>query len=99
DVPGHEEIELALVKLSRATGNPKYMNEARFFLDQRGRPHADPPIHFEPGSRFAMYNDLAYRQDHAPLLDQTRAVGHAVRAMYLYAAMTDAAALFRDRSY
>lgn len=99
DVPGHEEIELALVKLSRATGNPKYLDEARFFLDERGRPHADPPQHFEPGSRFAIYNDLAYRQDHAPVLDQTRAFGHAVRATYLYSAMTDAAAIFRDEAY
>jgi DUF1680 family protein len=99
DVPGHEEIELALVKLSRATGDPKYANEARFFLDQRGRPHTDPPQHFEPGSRFAIYNDLAYRQDHEPVLDQARAVGHAVRAMYLYSAMSDAAALFDDPAY
>ena len=99
DVPGHEEIELALVKLYRATGNRKYLDEAKFFLDERGRPHTDPPIMFEPGSRFFMYNDLAYRQDHKPLSEQTQAVGHAVRAMYLYSAMTDAAALLQDEVF
>jgi hypothetical protein len=57
DVPGHEEIELALVKLYRATGEQKYLDEARFFLDERGRPHENPPRTFEPGSRFAIYND------------------------------------------
>jgi hypothetical protein len=96
DAPGHEEIELALVKLYRATGDRKYLDEAKFFLDQRGRPHTDPPIAFEPGSRFFMYNDLAYRQDHKPVSEQTEAVGHAVRATYLYAAMTDSATLLKD---
>jgi DUF1680 family protein len=96
DVPGHEEIELALVKLYRATGDRKYLDEAQFFLDQRGRPHTDQPIVFEPGSRFAMYNDLASRQDHEPVGQQTRAVGHAVRATYLYSAMTDVATLLGD---
>ena len=99
DVPGHEEIELALVKLSRVTGNRKYLDEAQFFLSQRGRPHTNPPIVFEPGSRFAMYNDLAYRQDHKPVDEQTTAVGHAVRATYLYSAMTDVAALLGNGSF
>jgi uncharacterized protein len=83
DVPGHEEVELALVKLSRATGEMKYLQLARFFLEERGRQHSNPPVQFEPGSRFAMYNDLAYRQDHIPVVEQTRAVGHAVRATYV----------------
>jgi DUF1680 family protein len=99
DVPGHEEIELALVKLSEATGDRKYLDEAKFFLEQRGRPHTDPPIVFEPGSRFAIYNDLAYRQDQAPVAEQTHAVGHAVRATYLYSAMTDVAALEHDAAF
>jgi hypothetical protein len=89
DVPGHEEIELALVKLFHATGTRTYLDTAKFFLDERGRQHSTPIPAFEPGSRFAIYNDLAYRQDHQPVADQTRAVGHAVRAMYLYAGMTD----------
>lgn len=99
DVPGHEEIELALVKLYRVTGDRKYLDEAQFFLSQRGRPHTDPPIVFEPGSRFAMYNDLAYRQDHKPVDEQTTAVGHAVRATYLYSAMTDVAALLGNEAF
>jgi uncharacterized protein len=99
DVPGHEEIELALVKLSRATGDRKYLDEAKFFLDERGRPHTNPPITFEPGSRFAIYNDLAYRQDQEPVVAQTQAVGHAVRATYLYSAMTDVAALLHDAPF
>src|SRR5262249_27239992 len=99
DAPGHEEIELALVKLSRATGERRYLELAKFFLDQRGRPHTTPPQQFEAGSRFAMYNDLAYRQDHKPVAEQTVAVGHAVRAAYLYAGMTDVGMLLDDRGF
>jgi hypothetical protein len=96
DVPGHEEIELALVKLFRVTGDRKYLDEAAFFLEQRGRPH-NPPLHeFPVGDPFRMYNDLAYRQDHKPVVEQTEAVGHAVRATYLYAGMTDAAVLTQN---
>jgi uncharacterized protein len=98
DVPGHEEIELALVKLFRATGDRKYLDEAKFFLDERGREH-NPPLHLFPeGDPFRMYNDLAYRQDHKPLAEQTTAVGHAVRATYLYSGMTDAAVLTGDEA-
>jgi len=93
DVPGHEEIELALVKLHRVTGQQKYLDLAKFFLDERGQKHSVEHPQFEQGSRFFMYNDLAYRQDHAPVASQTAAVGHAVRASYLYAAMTDIATL------
>ena len=98
DVPGHEEIELALVKLYRVTGNRKYLDEAKFFLDERGRQHGIEHPTFEPGSRFFMYNDLAYRQDQAPVVDQHVAVGHAVRATYLYSAMTDVATLLKDNA-
>ena len=93
DVPGHEEVEIALVKLYRATGDQRYLTLAQFFLDERGRPHGVERPVFEPGSRFFMYNDLAYRQDQAPVADQTQAVGHAVRATYLYSAMTDVTTL------
>jgi uncharacterized protein len=99
NAPGHEEIELALVKLSRETGDRKYLEEAKFFLDERGRQHSVPPVPFEPGSRFAMYNDLAYRQDHRPVVEQTRATGHAVRATYMYNGMTDVAALLGDSAF
>ena len=96
DVPGHEEIELALVKLYRVTGDRKYLDTARFFIDERGRSHSIEHPTFEKGNRFYMYNDLAYRQDQTPVVDQTAAVGHAVRATYLYSAMTDIATLFND---
>ena len=96
DVPGHEEIELALVKLFRVTGNRTYLETAKYFLDERGRQHSAPTPAFEPGSRFAIYNDLAYRQDHQPVADQARAVGHAVRAMYLYTGMTDVGQLLTE---
>ena len=96
DVPGHEEIELALVKLYRVTGDRKYLDESKFFIDQRGHEH-NPPLHeFPVGDPFRMYNDVAYRQDQKPVAEQTEAVGHAVRATYLYSGMTDAATLFDD---
>jgi uncharacterized protein len=95
-VPGHEEIELALVKLAEATKRRDYLDLAKFFLDQRGRPHDIEPY---PNGPFAMYNDRAYRQDHLPVVEQERAVGHAVRATYLYAGMTDIAALLSPPGY
>lgn len=99
DAPGHEEIEIALVKLFRTTGDRRYLDEAKFFLDQRGEPHTSPPVTFPQGDRFFMYNDLTYRQDQRPAVDQTRAVGHAVRAGYLFAGMTDVATLLNIPDY
>jgi DUF1680 family protein len=96
DAPGHEEIELALIKLFRVTGNKRYLDTAKFFVDQRGKPHTTPPPVFPQGDRFFAYNSLEYRQDHLPVTEQTRAAGHAVRATYLYSAMTDIAALLGD---
>jgi DUF1680 family protein len=96
-VPGHQEIELALVRLYRATGERRYLDLAKFFLDERGKPHDTQA--YPTDSAFAIYNDAAYRQDHAPVVSQERAVGHAVRAMYMYAGMTDIAALFGDQGY
>jgi len=96
DVPGHEEVELALVKLYRVTGQQKYLDLAKFFLDERGQKHSVEHPQFEQGNRFFMYNDLAYRQDQAPVAQQTSAVGHAVRATYLYSAMTDIATMVGD---
>lgn len=95
-VPGHEEVELALVKLYRATGNEKYLVTAKFFLDERGKPHDTQPY---PDGPFAMYNGREYKQDHLPVIEQDKAVGHAVRAVYLYSGMTDVAALFGDAAY
>lgn len=86
EVPGHEEIEIGLCKLYRLTGAEKYLRTAKFFLDERG----DSTGHALIGQ---------YAQDHKPVLEQTEAVGHAVRAMYMYSGMADVAALTGDRSY
>jgi DUF1680 family protein len=94
--PGHEEIELALIELAAATGSPGYLEEARFFVEQRGRPHDTLP--YPPGP-FEMYNDAPYRQDDVPAAEQRRAQGHAVRAMYLYSAMSDLERLSGDGRY
>jgi len=94
DVPGHEEVEVALVKLYRVTGQQKYLDLAKFFVDERGQTHSVEHPTFYQGNRFFMYNDLSYRQDQTPVAQQTSAVGHAVRATYLYSAMTDIATFF-----
>jgi hypothetical protein len=97
DAPGHEEVELALVKLYRATNDRRYLDLAKFFLDVRGTAHDASVDYTEPS--WQLYNDRPYRQDDKPVTEQTRGQGHAVRAMYLYGAMTDVAALFRDPAY
>jgi DUF1680 family protein len=84
---GHPEIELALVKLYRATGNARYLALAKFLIDLRGKPSDERP---------QLWGE--YTQDHKPLVEQDEAVGHAVRAMYLYAGATDVAALRGDRA-
>src|SRR5207253_2177055 len=83
--PGHPEVELALVKLYRATGDERYLQLAKFFLGVRGRTTKARPQLWGP-----------YMQDQKPLVEQSEAVGHAVRAMYVYAATTDVAALTQD---
>jgi DUF1680 family protein len=96
-VPGHQEIELALVRLAEVTGDRSYAELARFFLDARGGTHQTEPYP-DPGP-FAMYNGREYKQDHRPVVAQDRAVGHAVRATYMYAGMTDIAALFASPAH
>ena len=85
-VPGHQEIEIGLVKLYRVTGEKKYLDLAKFFLDKRGRS--------EERKLFGEYS-----QDHKPVVEQTEPVGHAVRAAYMYSGMTDVAALTGDEEY
>jgi len=97
DVPGHEEIELALVKLADVTGEERYLRLARFFLDQRGREHDGPE--YPDGEPLLRYSEPIYRQDHLPVGEQREAVGHSVRAMYLYAGMADVAARQDDTGY
>ena len=113
DVDGHQEVELALVKLYRATGERRYLELARFFLDERGYAHGTarkpfdykaqkPPVIIQPAEDFPLTPEqrranfqaqLHFRngrmQDHKPVVEQLEAVGHAVRAGYMYAAMAD----------
>jgi uncharacterized protein len=79
--PGHQIIELAMAKLYQVTGDKKYLDAGKFFLDVRG-----------PGGD-------EYNQAHKKVVDQHEAVGHAVRATYMYAGMADIAALTQDPSY
>jgi len=89
--PGHQEIEIGLAKLFRAAGNRAYLGLAKFFLDERGR-YFQGERH-DPKDPFAVYDSDEYMQNHKPVLEQDEAVGHAVRAMYMYAGMADVAAL------
>ncbi|MDB6057768.1 MAG: hypothetical protein JWO95_1612 [Verrucomicrobiales bacterium] len=86
DVPGHEEIELALVKLWRATGKDKYLKLAEFFIAERGH-----------DCKRRLYGE--YCQDHVPIDQQREIQGHAVRAMYLYSAVADIAAITHNPKY
>jgi DUF1680 family protein len=91
---GHPEIELALVKLYHATNNPQYLNLAAFFVDQRGmQPHYYDLEARERGDDPAKFwaKNYEYCQAHLPVREQTKVVGHAVRAMYLLSAMADLA--------
>ena len=82
-VPGHQIAEMALAKLYLVTGEKKYLDQAKFFLDKRG---------------YTTRTD-EYSQAHKPVLEQDEAVGHAVRAAYMYAGMADVAALTGDKGY
>lgn len=82
--PGHQEIEIGLVKLYRLTGEKKYLDQAKFFLDARAN---------------AEWEGGTYDQSHKPVVDQDEAVGHSVRALYMFTAMADVAALTGDDSY
>lgn len=82
-VPGHQIAEMALAKLYLATGDQKYIDQAKFFLDKRG---------------YTSRRD-EYSQAHKPVIEQDEAVGHAVRAAYMYSGMADVAALTGDTAY
>jgi DUF1680 family protein len=95
--PGHQEIEIGLAKLYRATGKREYLDLAKFFLDERGRYHQGP--YHAKDDPFAVYDSEEYMQNHKPVLEQDEAVGHAVRAMYMYSGMADVAALVGTSDY
>ncbi|REE57571.1 hypothetical protein A8990_15216 [Paenibacillus taihuensis] len=92
-VPGHQEIELALVKLYVETGEERYWKLAYWLLEERGHGHG-------VGYSWARSDwGAAYSQDDVPVRDIERVTGHAVRAMYMYAGMTDVAMLNGDQGY
>ncbi len=82
-IPGHQIAEMGLAKLYLVTGDEKYLKQAQFFLDKRGHTRQLDP----------------YCQAHLPVTEQTEAVGHAVRAEYMYAGMADVAAMTGNRAY
>ena len=84
--PGHQIVEMGLVKMYRATGKEDYLKLAKYFLDIRGV-NGPGSLHTE------------YCQSHMPPKDQREAVGHAVRAVYMYSGMADVAAIMNDKSY
>ena len=101
--PGHEIIEMALVRLFRLTGEERYLRLARYFIDQRGQ----APLYFEEearrdGNRDFVWNETfmryQYYQAGKPVREQTEAEGHAVRAVYLYSGMADVAAETGDQT-
>lgn len=85
-VPGHQIVETGLVNLYQLTNNKAYLDLAKYFLDSRGNP-----------KNHKLYG--AYSQDDIPVIQQKEAVGHAVRAVYMYAGMTDIAAIENDTAY
>lgn len=87
--PGHQEIELALVKMFRVTGDSLYLNMAKRFIDIRG-------VTYRPEGKGTMSPE--YAQQHQPVREQSEAVGHAVRATYLYSAMADVSVYTHDTS-
>ena len=96
---GHQEIELALVRAWHATGQRKYLDLATYFIDERGaQPHyfdLEREARGEPAKSYGQ-GTYEYSQSHLPVRQQTKVVGHAVRAMYMYTAMADLAAEHGD---
>ena len=102
--PGHQEIELALVKLFEATSEGRYLKLAAFFINQRGSHSKDEEHYFDQEARKRgadpdeyRFETHEYSQSHIPVREQTEVVGHAVRALYLYSGMADVAAHTSDK--
>ncbi len=90
--PGHQVVEMGLVKLFRITGKQEYLSTAKYFIEERGHFNGYDAKSKDP------WKSGAYWQDHIPVVDQREAIGHAVRAGYLYAAVADVAALTGDEA-
>ena len=91
DMCGHQIVEMGLARLYRITQDRSLLETARFFLEERGR-HESRPL-------YSYADNPGYSQDHIPVREQSEAVGHAVRAAYMYCGMADVAALFPDDGY
>ncbi len=91
--PGHQITEMALARLYLVTGQKKYLDLAKFFLDKRGENARNA------GKASNLHKSFEYDQTHKPVIAQDEAVGHAVRAVYMYSGMADVAALTGDSSY
>lgn len=99
--PGHQEIELSLVKLYDVTGNDKYLNLSKYFIDERGKEPNFFDIEQEKrqdSETFFYHRGHEYHQAHQPVREQEKAVGHSVRALYMYTAMADLALKTNDTS-
>lgn len=99
--PGHQEIELGLVRLYHATGNERYLNLSKYFIDERGQqPHYYDIEARERGEdpKDFWAKTYEYCQAHLPVREQAEVVGHAVRALYMYSAMADLAGEFGDET-
>ena len=98
---GHPEVELALVRLARATGVPRYLDLATYFVDERGRSpnyfDVEAEVRGETRGDF-WFGTHEYSQSHRPIREQDKVVGHAVRAMYLYSGVADVATETGDES-
>lgn len=100
-IPGHQEVEIGLMKLYHSTGKDKYLKLAQFFIDERGQ-YPDYFLKEKEKRGWVHFNmdpmDAHYAQFHAPVRDQEAAVGHSVRAVYMYTAMADIAGQTGDRT-
>ncbi|CAM4121901.1 glycoside hydrolase family 127 protein [Lederbergia lenta] len=102
--PGHPEIELALMKLYKVTGNKQHLNLCKFFIEERG---AQPPHYYDIEAKLReekhknkkdLFHSKDYSQAHLPVREQKTAEGHSVRALYLYSGMVDLATELQDES-
>ncbi len=99
-IPGHQEIEIGLLRLHKVTGNEKYLELAKYFIDERGK---NPDYFIEETKKRGWKHEIMdpynkkYNQSFAPVREQKTAEGHSVRAVYMYSAMADMAKITKDK--